>query len=88
MFDKIKTGQRIKLLRKKNKMNQIQLSEVTGTTREAISLYENGEKGMSIEVLCKLADYFNISTDYLLGRTDDDRPFRDEPDAPENNENE
>lgn len=43
------------------------------TTQNTISRYETGEREPGIEELIKIADFFNISVDYLLGRTDDPR---------------
>lgn len=59
------------LLRKSAKLNQAQMAEVLGITQAAISKIEKGERAASIEVLCALADYFDVSLDYLCGRSDD-----------------
>lgn len=37
--------------------------------------YELGDRDVLTEILCKLADYHNVSTDYLLGRTDVPKPY-------------
>ena len=39
------------------------------------SSYENGVRNMPIEILSKIADIFNTSTDYLIGRTDVKKPY-------------
>ncbi|WP_010245887.1 helix-turn-helix domain-containing protein [Acetivibrio cellulolyticus] len=62
-------SQRIKQLREENKINQHQLAEILGVKNQTISNYEAGEREPSYGVLLKLADYFNVSTDFLLGRT-------------------
>lgn len=46
------------------------LSKETGITQGMISYWKSGERSPSIEHLVKLADFFDVSTDYLLGRTD------------------
>ena len=61
---------RIKELREEYKITQKQLSEILGVTRTAVSKWEAGENGPNSEILVKLADYFNVSTDYLLGLTE------------------
>lgn len=64
-------GARIRLLRDKNKIERQQLADGIGITYHALSKYETDEREPDFGVLLKLADYFNVSTDYLLGRTDD-----------------
>ena len=51
-------------------ITQIALSTAIGKTQETISAYLNGKTKPSVEVLLKLAEYFNTTTDYLLDRTD------------------
>ncbi len=64
-------SERLSALRKSAKLNQAQMAEVLGITQAAISKIEKGERAASIEVLCALADYFDVSLDYLCGRSDD-----------------
>ena len=59
---------RLRGLREKRNLSQRTLAELCGLSKNMISLYERGEKAPSIDALIKLADYFGISTDYLLGR--------------------
>ncbi|MCB5951840.1 helix-turn-helix domain-containing protein [Enterococcus sp. BWT-B8] len=62
---------RIKELRTANKMSQQELADILGMKRENISNYERGTiTNVPSEVLDKLADHFQVSIDYLLGRTD------------------
>lgn len=71
-------GKRIKDLRKSKKITQDELGSILGLSgKSAISNYENGYSAPDNEMLNKIADYFNVSTDYLLGRTDDPIPVRD-----------
>lgn len=62
-------SERLLQLREEKKVKQSELAEAIGISRISISNYENGERTPDGEVICKLADYFNVSTDYLLGRT-------------------
>ena len=64
-------GERVYLLRKKAGLNQKQLGEVLGLSNKAICTLESGQRGTTIEKLVLLAEYFHVSTDYLLGITDD-----------------
>ncbi len=70
MFSKIIFAQRLKTLRKSRKCTQLTLANLLGITRTQISDLENGKTSTSIERLCMLADYFDVSIDYLVGRTD------------------
>lgn len=61
---------RLKELRKKKGISQQRLATDLNTTQNTISRYETGEREPGIDDLTKIADYFNVSVDYLLGRTD------------------
>lgn len=61
---------RLKELRKQKGLSQLRLATELNTTQNTISRYETGEREPGIDELIKLADYFNVSVDYLLGRTD------------------
>lgn len=63
-------SERLRYLRREKKMSQAALAEAIGVAQSSITSYERDERKPSYEVLCLLADYFNVSTDYLLGRTD------------------
>lgn len=62
---------RLKEIRKNKKISQVKLAMELNTTQNTISRYETGEREPGIAELIKIADYFNISVDYLLERTDD-----------------
>ncbi len=47
------------------------MADFLGITRQAYSKYENGQSEPDIETINKLADFFDVTTDYLLGRVDD-----------------
>ena len=58
---------RLKLLRTERKMTQKELGQALVVRNSIISFYEVGERTPSIEKLIKVAKYFRVSTDYLLG---------------------
>ena len=62
--------QRLKDLREDNDMKQVQISELLGIQQTVYSRYERGAQNIPIEHLLFLADYYNVSTDFILGRTD------------------
>ncbi|PEM33436.1 helix-turn-helix domain-containing protein [Bacillus pseudomycoides] len=64
-------GEIIKKLRRERNITQEQLGNAIGVSKMAISYFEKGKKAPGRETLEKIADYFNITTDYLLGRSDD-----------------
>ncbi len=57
----------VRFLRKQNRMTQNELGDVLGYGYSAISNYESGRNEPSINNLIKIADYFNVSIDYLVG---------------------
>ena len=64
-------GERLYQLRKARQLSQKQLGDEVGLSHKAISTIESGTRGTTIEKLVLLAKYFHVSTDYLLGITDD-----------------
>lgn len=60
---------RLQELRERQSKSRIVLSELCGLPPDAIRRYERGEAKPSVESLTAIADYFHVSTDYLLGRT-------------------
>lgn len=61
---------RLKELRKKHKISQVRLAIDLETFQNTISRYETLERQADYQTLIAIADYFNVSLDYLLGRTD------------------
>lgn len=57
--------------RKSAGMSQKALADVLGVSDAAITMMEKSKRSPSFEVLCALADYFQVSIDYLCGRSDD-----------------
>lgn len=66
-------GERLRDLRKKRRLTQVELGKEVNVTSTAISYYEKGEKKPAYETLVKLADFFDVSLDYLLGRVDSEK---------------
>lgn len=62
---------RVKELRLESGLTQAQVGSVLGINQRTYSCYELGTHSLSAEILITLADYYNVSTDYLLGRTDE-----------------
>lgn len=62
----------MKELRKEKKITQPELANMLGVTFSTVSAWEVGKAQPSYEILTKLAQYFNVTTDYLLGFTQDD----------------
>lgn len=61
---------RLRELRKQKNINQVKLAMDLETTQNTISRYETGEREADYATLIRIADYFNVSIDYLLERTD------------------
>lgn len=49
-------------------MSRMVLAQLCGLSKNMIALYERGEKTPSVEALVRIADFFGVSVDYLLGR--------------------
>lgn len=60
---------RLKELRKKRNISQLKLALDLSMNQNTISRYETGEREADYKILIKIADYFNVSIDYLLERT-------------------
>lgn len=61
---------KLKELRKEKGISQLKLAIDLSTNQNSISRYETGERECDYKMLIKIADYFDVSIDYLLGRTD------------------
>lgn len=61
---------RLKELRKKKGLTQIRLAIELNMSQNTISRYETGAHEPDVQTLIQLADYFNVSLDYLMERTD------------------
>lgn len=67
---------RLRNLREDYNLTQRELAEILNCSQRVYSNYERGDLDIPTEILIKLADYYNTSIDYLVGRTDKkDNPF-------------
>ena len=66
----MKLNERLRQLRARKKLKQIDVANHIGVDRSTYSKYETGDSNPDYNTLCVLADFFNVSSDYLLGRTD------------------
>ena len=66
----IKLYERIRNFREDRDLTQKQVAEMLGMSQTGYSKYETGENDIPTQILIKLADDYNTTTDYLLGRTD------------------
>lgn len=63
------TGQRIRDLRKKRGLSQTELANIVHVSQQTITAWENNKADPSSSAIAALADYFDVTTDYLLGRS-------------------
>lgn len=63
-------GDRIANLRKRRGLSQYEMADRLGFSRGKLANYEQGSRQPDYETLQKIADFFEVTTDYLLGRTD------------------
>jgi transcriptional regulator with XRE-family HTH domain len=61
---------RIRELREDRKLNQTQVAKMLGMSQTGYSKYETGENDIPTTILIKLAQFYDTSTDYILGLTD------------------
>lgn len=66
---------RIKDLREDNDYTQQKIADYLSCAQNSYSHYESGERRIPLELLCKLADLYNTSIDYLICRTDEIKPY-------------
>lgn len=66
---------RLKDLREDHDIKQIEIAKYLHVKQNTYSQYENGQRQIPIEALIKLAEYFQTSTDYILGLTNDPKPY-------------
>lgn len=69
---------RLQELRKQKRINQTQLAKELGISRSAIAMYECGDRMPNYETLEAIADYFNVSISYLLGKEKEPIDYSDD----------
>lgn len=72
----LKQYKRIRELREDHDLTQKKLGEAINLPQRTYAYYESGQRMVPPEVLCALADFYDVSVDYLLGRTDNPKPYR------------
>lgn len=63
--------QRIRDLREDAELTQKQVGEAINVPQRTYAYYESGQRMVPPQVLCALADFYNVSVDYILGRVDE-----------------
>ena len=66
---------RIRDLREDRDLTQAQLGAAVGVSQRTYAYYESGQRMIPPTVLCALADFYHVSVDYLLERTDISAPY-------------
>ena len=68
--------QRIQDLRIDSDLSQTKIGEILHISQRSYSHYETGSRNIPIEMLIRLADYYDTTIDYLVGRTDNKEPIK------------
>ncbi len=76
MFDRKIFATRLHLVRQSKNQLMKDIAGVLGVKISMVSMLESGDRSPSIEALVLLSEHFNVSTDYLLGLSDDPTPFQ------------
>ena len=66
---------RIRDLREDKDFTQEQPAEALGVSQRTYAYYESGQRMLPPQILCALADFYHVSVDYLLERTDEKKPY-------------
>lgn len=74
MMEQQNIGDRLRNLRVQKGVNQDQAAEACGMSRIALARYETGTRVPRAEMVSRLADYYGVSVDYILGRDDASEP--------------
>ena len=82
-----KVADRLRTLREHGKLSQEKMAPLVGLKQSSINRYENNQSDPSSETLLRYADYFDVSLDYIFGRTDkpQGRLYEGKPKLEENN---
>ena len=66
----IKVSLRLRDLRLEKNKQQIEIAEILGVSKQVYNRYELGARAAPLEILWKLADFYNVTVDYIIGRSD------------------
>ncbi len=67
---------RLKDIREDADLSQMEIAQYLHVKQNTYSQYENGKRGIPVDILIRLALYFHTSVDYILELTDDPNPYR------------
>ena len=67
---------RLKELREDRDLTQTQIAKILNMSQTGYSKYETGENDVPTKILIELAKYYNVSVDYILGLTNETRPYQ------------
>ncbi|MBQ7782933.1 MAG: helix-turn-helix transcriptional regulator [Oscillospiraceae bacterium] len=67
--------QRLKDLREDKDMNQSEIADMLGITQQQYQLYESGKREIKFHQVIQLAEYYNVTIDYIAGLTNHKRPI-------------
>lgn len=70
-----KFNERLRELREENNLTQIQLARELLIDQRSLSFYEIGKYEPNIDTIKRMSIFFNVSSDYLLGLTDEKKPY-------------
>ncbi|MBQ8780549.1 MAG: helix-turn-helix transcriptional regulator [Oscillospiraceae bacterium] len=76
---KMRIYERIRNLREDADLKQRELAEILSCSQRVYSNYERGDLDIPTEILIKLAEHYNTSVDYILGLTDEAKPYKRKP---------
>lgn len=68
------TGERLAELRKKRSLSQKSFADIFGVSQSTVNMWENNKRRIGNDDLNKLADFYHVSSDYILGRSDEKTP--------------
>lgn len=68
-YSKEKLAENLRVLRARRKVSGVKVAESVGVTQGAVSAWENGLNNMTLESACKIADFYGITLDELVGRS-------------------
>lgn len=67
--------ERLRALREDKDISQVEMAKLLNVSQRAYSRYENAEREIPLTSLCILADFHQTSVDFLLGRTNEKKPY-------------
>lgn len=63
-------GEKVRILRTKEGLNQVQFGKLFGMTQNMVTNIETGKRMLNYEELIKIADYYGVTTDYIIRETE------------------